>query len=90
MGRLSREGKMPLHRRRTALEIGATSPAPYCLFNFGFGHYVDRKAWGEAHKQARDHLDVRSLLYLSDQAWAEGHVKTGPDGTYSRIVLGAA
>jgi len=39
--------RWPIGSRRTALQIGAMWVALTILFEFGFGHYVDRKSWSE-------------------------------------------
>jgi hypothetical protein len=39
--------RWPIPTRREALEIGATWAALTAAFDFGFGHYVDRKPWQE-------------------------------------------
>ncbi len=39
--------RWPLGTRRVALEVGAAWAVLTVLFEFGFGHYVDRKSWSE-------------------------------------------
>ncbi len=39
--------RWPIRGTREALEIGATWAVLTVLFEFGFGHYVDRKSWAE-------------------------------------------
>jgi hypothetical protein len=39
--------RWPIAGRRDAVQIGATWIGLTVLFEFGFGHYVDRKSWSE-------------------------------------------
>lgn len=39
--------RWPIPTRRTALAIGGTWLVLTVAFEFGFGHYVDRKSWSE-------------------------------------------
>lgn len=39
--------RWPIDTTRKALEIGGAWAALTVLFEFGFGHYVDRKSWAE-------------------------------------------
>ena len=41
------ELRWPLATTRAALEVGAVWVALTVLFEFGFGHWIDRKSWAE-------------------------------------------
>ena len=59
--------RWPIRTARRAAEIGATWAALTVLFEFGFGHYVDRKSWEElvANYDVRSgHLWPLVLLWI--------------------------
>lgn len=56
----------PIPTRREALQIGATWVALTAAFDFGFGHYVDRKPWEEL---LRDYDLSRGRVWPLVLAW---------------------
>ncbi|HZG68922.1 MAG TPA: hypothetical protein VEZ12_19450 [Herpetosiphonaceae bacterium] len=42
--------RWPIHTTHSALQIGAAWVVLTVLFEFGFGHYVDRKSWSALFK----------------------------------------
>jgi hypothetical protein len=58
--------RWPLASTRSALEVGGVWAALTVAFEFGFGHYVDRKSWSEL----AENYDVRKgNLWPADLLW---------------------
>lgn len=60
------ERRWPIATTRSAFEIGATWVVLTILFEFGFGHYVDRKSWSELFE---NYNIVEGQLWLLVVAW---------------------
>ena len=58
--------RWPLASRRHALEIGAAWAALTVVFEFAFGHWVDRKSWSEL---AENYDITDGNLWLAVLAW---------------------
>lgn len=57
----------PIPSARSAFQIGATWAVLTALFEFGFGHYVDRKSWAELlenYDVSEGNLWVGVLLWI--------------------------
>ena len=66
------ERREPLPDTRTAFEVGGIWTVLTVVFEFGFGHYVDRKSWAEL----RENYDPRSgNLWLLVLLW----IAAGPE-----------
>lgn len=59
--------RWPIPTTRNALEIGGAWVVLTVLFEFGFGHYVDRKSWAELldnYDITEGHLWLLVLLWI--------------------------
>jgi hypothetical protein len=62
------EHRWPIATTRRALEIGATWVVLTVAFEFGFGHWVDRKSWSELvanYDLTSGHVFLLVLLWLA-------------------------
>lgn len=60
------EYRWPLPSAKTALRIGLTWAVLTASFDFGFGHYVDRKSWAEL---AKDYDITAGRVWIAILAW---------------------
>ena len=73
--------RWPIPRMKTALEIGGAWVVLTVLFEFGFGHYVDRKSWSELldnYDISDGHLWLLVLLWIGIGPAATRQHAVGP------------